>query len=266
MFEFCAGGIDVSHRIDPRPLTVPEIARHYHALFEIFCFTGGDAYITVEGGKTRLQAGDVIFIRPGQHHIVTLDRATPYERYVLKFPVGFVPAHITDRISKGVAFFRADGELLSLLGGLDGLYERFYGRDLFELLACRIRELAVLISRAEEVEKERERDAFVTEIAAYINENLRGELTMDGICAKFGRSRTYIGSRFGRFMQTPVMQYVRTKKIVAAMDEIARGGKPSWVAAAYGYADYSAFYRAYVKVVGAPPAGRAAQNGQAQRS
>ena len=265
MFEFCAGGIDVSHRIDPRPLTVPEIAKHYHALYEIFCFTGGDAYITVEGGKTRLQAGDVIFIRPGQHHIVTLDRATPYERYVLKFPVGLVPEHITDRMGAGTAFFRADEELKSLLGGLDGLYERYYGRDLYELLCCRIREIAVIISRAAAIEKPRECDAFVGSIADYINANLRGELTMDMICARFGRSRTYIGSRFGRFMQTPVMQYVRTKKIVAAMSEIARGGKPYEVAAAYGYADYSAFYRAYVKAIGAPPGSRAAPNGQAER-
>lgn len=255
MFEFRAQGIDVSHRLDHRPLTVPEIAKHYHSAFEIFCFASGDAYMTVEGGITRLVPGEVIFIRPGLHHIVTLDRATPYERYVLKFPPAFVPEHVTDRFGDAT-FLRADGEISAMIRGLDELYNRFYGHDLFLMLSCRIRELSVILSRAEGVDKEWERDAFADDVAAFVNAHLTDRLTMDDVCREFGRSRAYIGRRFGERMQTPVMQYARTKKIVAAMHDIARGVRPADAAATYGFDDYSTFYRAYVKIVGAPPTGR----------
>ena len=105
MFSFRVKDVDVSHRLDPRPLTVPDVAKHYHAMYEIFYFVRGDACLITELGQCALRPGDVMFIRPGQHHIVALDRETPYERYVLKFSVGFVPEHVIDRFGPDVASF-----------------------------------------------------------------------------------------------------------------------------------------------------------------
>lgn len=80
---------------------------------------------------------------PRQHHIVALDRETPYERYVLKFSVGFVPEHVIDRFGPDVDFFRANDRVRELMVGLDELYEKFYGFDLYTLINCRINEITV---------------------------------------------------------------------------------------------------------------------------
>ena len=55
-------------------------------------------------------------------------------------------------------------------------------------------------------------------------------------------------------MKAPIIQYVRTKKILAAHQMIENGAKPYQVAKKYGFDDYSTFYRSYVSIIGAAPA------------
>jgi methylphosphotriester-DNA--protein-cysteine methyltransferase len=55
-------------------------------------------------------------------------------------------------------------------------------------------------------------------------------------------------------MKAPIIQYVRTKKILAAHKMIEGGSKPYQVAKELGFDDYSTFYRCYVSIIGSAPA------------
>lgn len=55
MFSFRVKDVDVSHRLDPRPLTAPDVAKHYHAMYEIFYFVSGDACLITELGQCALR-------------------------------------------------------------------------------------------------------------------------------------------------------------------------------------------------------------------
>ena len=256
MFSFRVKDVDVSHRLDPRPLTAPDVAKHYHAMYEIFYFVSGDACLITERGQCALRPGDVMFIRPGQHHIVALDRETPYERYVLKFSVGFVPEHVIDRFGPDVDFFRANDRVRELMVGLGELFEELDASELYTLINCRINEITVLLSRDTAIYKSFTRDKLVTDMIDYIDEHVVGHLDMAALCEKFGKTRAFLTARFNRVMRSPVMQYVRAKKLIAAHKDILAGARPTDVALKYGFTDYSTFYRAYVKVIGDKPARR----------
>ena len=54
-------------------------------------------------------------------------------------------------------------------------------------------------------------------------------------------------------MHVPLMQYIRSKKIHASLALISHGMKPQEAASAMGFADYSTFYRCYLKIIGKRP-------------
>ena len=153
-------------------------------------------------------------------------------------------------------FFRANDRVRELMVGLDELYEKFYGFDLYTLINCRINEITVLLSRDTAIYKSFTRDKLVTDMIDYIDEHVVGHLDMAALCEKFGKTRAFLTARFNRVMRSPVMQYVRAKKLIAAHKDILAGARPTDVALKYGFTDYSTFYRAYVKVIGDKPARR----------
>ena len=54
-------------------------------------------------------------------------------------------------------------------------------------------------------------------------------------------------------MHCPIMQYIRSKKVMLAYQKIQSGEKPHAVAEELGFNDYSTFYRAYKSLLGFSP-------------
>ena len=140
-----------------------------------------------------------------------------------------------------------------LFGHLDELYENFEGKELYLLYCNIVCEIILNLCKNRTESRVVLADSKMTPIVQYINENLREPLTILDLCERFHFSQSYICKEFKAYMKTPLMKYVRSKKIMAAHEQIERGEKPTRVAELFGYVDYSTFYRTYTSVMGFPP-------------
>ena len=101
----------------------------------------------------------------------------------------------------------------------------------------------------------------VSKVIAYINENIKKNITLTDICNDLNFSRAHISNEFSRVMKIPVMTYIRYKKIIAAHQKILEGNvKINEVAYEYGFEEYSTFYRNYIKIIGKPPYSNSKKN------
>ena len=98
------------------------------------------------------------------------------------------------------------------------------------------------------------KNEVISKIVGYINENVKSPLTLNSICADLHFSSSYICNEFSKEMHTPIMTYIKYKKIIAAHKELtATSAKLADIAYEYGFREYSTFYRNYVKIIGYPP-------------
>ena len=72
---------------------------------------------------------------------------------------------------------------------------------------------------------------------------------MQTLSDEFHYSKSFITVEFKRQMKIPIMQYVRSKKIIAAHHMILSGTKKHEAAEMFGFETYSTFYRAYKKFI-----------------
>lgn len=73
---------------------------------------------------------------------------------------------------------------------------------------------------------------------------------------EFNYSCSHICNEFKKYVKIPIMKYIKTKKLIAARDEIIAGRKKNEVAEEYSFENYSTFYRLYMKTFKSSPSGR----------
>ena len=97
-------------------------------------------------------------------------------------------------------------------------------------------------------------NTIIAEIIEYINKNIRRPITLADICNDLHFSKSYISSEFSKEMKTPIMTYIKHKKVIAAHMQITEGKtRIANVAEEFGFEEYSTFYRNYKKIIGYPP-------------
>lgn len=94
---------------------------------------------------------------------------------------------------------------------------------------------------------------IVTSVMAYIDENIRKKITLNDIAANCNLSPVYLSQIFKQTIRTPIMSYIRAKKIALARHEILCGAKPYEIYYQYGFEDYSTFYRAFKNIYHVSP-------------
>ncbi|HEY8424084.1 MAG TPA: AraC family transcriptional regulator [Clostridia bacterium] len=255
MFSFVYNNLDIAHKLDSSPQASPDYAKHYHDFYELYYFISGKAVFTVEEEKQVMKFGDILLIQPGQHHFVTFLENAPYERYVLKFQDDLVPEFLKDYFISRSAFFSSSPKIHELFEKMDDYYREFNYMELEILFSNLIKEILIRLSHTQFKQKTMadDADAVITKIIQYINQNIRKNITIEELCEKFHFSQSHLYKEFQTYMRTPIMKYIRSKKIIAANQLIRRGEKPTKVAEEFGFLEYSTFYRAFVDVMGYPP-------------
>ncbi|MDD7186584.1 MAG: AraC family transcriptional regulator [Clostridia bacterium] len=94
---------------------------------------------------------------------------------------------------------------------------------------------------------------IITAVMAYIDDNIREKITLNAIAANCNLSPVYVSQIFKQTIRTPIMTYIRAKKIALARHEILCGAKPYEIYYKYGFEDYSTFYRAFKKTYQVSP-------------
>ncbi len=92
-------------------------------------------------------------------------------------------------------------------------------------------------------------DDLVDAIIRYVNKNINEQITLKSLAERFHYSTSHVNIEFKRKMKVPIMQYIRSKKILAAHQMILDGAKKSDAAEKLGFETYSTFYRAYKRML-----------------
>lgn len=259
MFNFKYKSIDFAHKFDKTILPSEDFDRHLHYFNEIIFFVSGDVNYTVESNSRKLEPGDIVLITPGQYHYASVNPNVAYERYVLKFPNSILSSYLVSKLKKQASFFTNIKKYHFMLNNLDEYYENYEDDDFYILCICELTKLLVLLCKENSSSPIRQNETTY-KIINFIDENIHKNITLDTLAKEFNFSKSYISSEFKKHIKTPIIQYIRAKKIIAAHEMILSGVKKTVVAELFGYENYSTFYREYMKIIGCSPNGKNKKN------
>lgn len=239
---------------------------HYHEFDKIVFLISGRLTYTVEGSTYHPEPGDVIFVGAGDIHSLTVDSHEDYERVVIWVSPAFLSGHSDSSCDLRRCFTQKESShLLNLSPGQEArvnlllaeLEQELKGSALGAELMSSLRFLQLMLElqRAfgQGTHQSPGRDGKIDEIMGFITANLREDLSIEAISSRFYLSRYYLMHRFKEIVGCTVHDYVRQKRLAAAARALAAGKKPSEAAEISGFADYSAFLRAFKGLYGVSP-------------
>jgi AraC-like DNA-binding protein len=90
-------------------------------------------------------------------------------------------------------------------------------------------------------------------VIRYLNDNITANITLDKLAKRFFVSKYYLCRAFKKHNGISIHGYVNQKRVMYAKQLMEEGETASGAAYRVGFGDYSAFYRAYIKVIGTSP-------------
>lgn len=236
--------------------------RHCHDSYELLYVVQGTGRYIIEGAEFPMRPRTLVMIRPFEYHCVEVCGDTPYERYVLQFNAD---ALVTEaRI------------MLEGISGESGDSGRFYPPEMVpqaaisvmerfaqaqelpaeeqQLLASLLlSEIVLFLSLASSQRIVHNEGELGARVLRYINEYLAEDMSLDRLAHRFFVSKYYLCRTFKKYSGVSIHSYINHKRVMYAKQLIEGGETASGAAYRVGFGDYSAFYRAYVKLVGKPP-------------
>ncbi|MBR6764129.1 MAG: helix-turn-helix domain-containing protein [Clostridia bacterium] len=234
-------------------------ALHKHRVYEILFLVQGRANYCVEGSLYQLTSGDLLITKPNEAHIWINQNDVEtalYEQIVVRFNKEAIESEKRE-------------DILSMLDGRELGYCNCYPAALFpdapwyelltklwknqgqEALTALLWEMCrrypILTQRGQEPIDP------VDRITAYIHENLTHSLNVEQLCKRFYISRAHLYRLFRERLGYSVWDYVVEKRLLLAKALIEGGEHPTTVSEKCGFANYSAFYKAYTTHFGTSP-------------
>ena len=245
-----------------------EVDYHYHDFDKITIFIKGSVTYTIEGKSYELRPYDIVLVRHGDIHRLTVDNSKVYERIIVYISPNFMNAYKTDSYDLSCCFQKAlqeesnvlripSLEKSSLFRSITRLEQSFaddgYAADLYRQVL--FLEFMVHLNRAARKNRLEFIDtdncnAKIVDILRYINDHLTGDLGIDTLAGKFYISKYYMMRRFKQETGYTLGQYISQKRLLFAKELISSGVPASQVCFDCGFRDYSTFSRAYRKVFG----------------
>lgn len=259
--SYSMGNFDFAYAIDKeRPERLDE--RHCHDTYEILYVLSGSGRFVVEGTSFAIKPGTLIIIRPFEYHSMQLNPDSVYERYVIHF----ADAHMVDDAKNLLKTILSDAEgsgklytAPSLSSNILPVFERF---DMAGSLPVNekiiyvktlLSEMMVFLSISGGEQISINEAELGARVIRYLNENIYRNISLDTLARRFFVSKYYLCRAFKKHNGVSVHGYVNHKRVLYAKQLIEQGETASGAAYKVGFGDYSAFYRAYVKIIGKSP-------------
>lgn len=238
------------------------VGDHCHDRFEITYHLSVSAKYIVEGGEYQATRGSLILINPMAYHRVELEPDGQTEAYTVYFTRSALAESVADMLDGISADSESRGRLYCAGLTSDALVSVFDRFELAERLSEKERrvymqallsEIIILLSVAEGERAVVPEDELGARVARYLNANFRKNISLDKLARRFFVSKYHLCRAFKSYSGISVHAYVNRKRIIYAKGLIESGLTAAGAAEKVGYGDYSAFYRAYVKIVGKSP-------------
>lgn len=256
-----------------------QVVSHAHDYYEIFLFESGDVTYVVGEKEYALLPGDILLIAPqAPHHPVFNNPDSVYSRLVLWISPAFMEsANASCRCNFTMPFdiiSEHQMHLLRLKGEVrDQLFEIVYkmatlGPSTYARARNNIALLDFLVRLNTQYahynyQEEAAPPGKMVQIVDYINNNLTQPLTLDAVADHFYISKYHLSHEFKRVMGTSVYRYINRRRVFRSHHLIQSGHTPGEVSRLCGFADYSAFYRAFRAEYGVSPRALSATPGGA---
>lgn len=255
IFSYRDNEIYSHHTIDTLPDS-ENFPMHAHEWMEIFYIISGSGNYLVEGNQYQLNPNDIFIMRSSEAHRLLIDPTQAYERIAIHFsqsliskvdpnlwllrpfidrPLGQMNRFAGDdprfeNMRKAFSDYKFEnisdinlnimGRLLMFLTALNGVYES-----------------TVMHHTPEQ--------GIQSQLVQYVNDHMFEHISLQSISEHFYLSQSQIRRLFQRATGSPLWEYVKIKRLLAARAMIQRGEHANIACLNCGFSDYSSFFRAY---------------------
>lgn len=211
----------------------------------------------VEGKMYKPKPQSVLLLKPGVVHGVQNISDELYLRYTFHFAENFLSIEHRELLLwpfYGESIYFENIDLISA-------FESVLQADNLELgelkdfaVKCRFEALLTELFPLGGIKGSDPKDNLAYKITAFIDQNIKEDLSLDIIANKFFISKSQLSRIFKRDLETTVGNYIALKRTARAKQLIMQGYSASEAANVSGFKDYSTFFRTYKKITGKSPA------------
>lgn len=241
-----------------------KLGDHYHEFDKLILCLGGRVTYVVEGVTYFLQPWDLLLVRHGLIHRVSIDPTAPYERVVVWLGRQWLERRSAPDADLSTCFELASqrnfhllrfapeqrlGYMQAIQALEDAPRSAEFGSGLLADTLCQ--QLLIRVNRDIRKDKTAEQtdsykvDPKMEAILRYIGRHLTEPLDVETLSKQFYLSRYYLMHRFKAVTGYTVHQYINQKRLLQA-GELIRAGTPVMKAAEQaGFQEYSSFLRAF---------------------
>ena len=230
---------------------------HPHCELYLLLRESGVEY-TSERTRCHIAPGTLVLIPPGVYHqFLILGDIAHYERCVLEIEPSFEPlAHFSSVTeTQSVILLRADSAVLDCFSRLRQYASDAYAADFPYLAAAVCTEILALLRK--ETQRADAGTGKLTPLSVqamdFIHTHLAEPLSVAQIADACYVSSSTLSHTFRKSYGISVMRYIQNKKMILAKQHLDEGRTPCDVCRLLGYAEYSTFYRAYIREYGISP-------------
>ena len=238
--------------------TSKEFAYHYHDFHKVVIFISGKAAYHIEGKAYQLKPWDILLVNRHAIHRPEIDSSVPYERFILWIQNDIPWQELLK------CFQKANDRSYNLVRLNSALQEKMkdilfelensaksdeYGREI--LIQSLFLQFMVYLNRIflEKQyifdKKSYTFDSQIANILQYINHNLKEDLSVETLAAKYYVSKYHLMRKFKEETGYTLHNYIVNKRLLMARTLISEGMPVLKAAQESGFAEYSTFSRAY---------------------
>ena len=269
-FHVFSGTVDIE-RSNAEKVSEKDSFSHCHDKYEILYVIDGHGKCMIEGVEYPIKPRCIFIFPPMVYRSLYLDEGTSYDRISILFEEKHVSSSVTEILSQfgtgedslsPAAFYSAD----TVCDQIASLIERFESADAFpepqrgKLLGLLISELILFVSMSVGADAGYDDGELGARVIRYLNENAERDISLDKLARRFFVSKYHLCRAFKKHNGISVHGYINRKRVMYAKQLIEAGETASRAAYQVGFGDYSAFYRAYVKILGKAPTANEKQN------
>ncbi len=240
--------------------TKKEFAYHYHDFHKVVIFISGKVVYHIEGKAYQLRPWDILLVNRHAIHRSEIDPSVPYERFILWIQNDILWQELLK------CFQKANDRNYNLIRLNSALQEKMkdilfeletstksdgYGKEI--LTQSLFLQFMVYLNRIF-LEKQyifdKKSYTFDSQIACilqYINHNLKEDLSVETLSARYYVSKYHLMRKFKQETGYTLHNYIVNKRLLMARTLISNGMPVTKAAQESGFAEYSTFSRAYRK-------------------
>lgn len=240
--------------------TKKEFAYHYHDFHKVVIFISGKVVYHIEGKAYQLRPWDILLVNRHAIHWPEIDPSVPYDRFILWIQNDILWQELLK------CFQKANDRNYNLVRLNSALQEKMkdilfeletstksdgYGREILTqslFLQFMVYLNRIFLEKQYIFDKKSYTfDSQIASILQYINHNLKEDLSVETLSARYYVSKYHLMRKFKQETGYTLHNYIVNKRLLMARTLISNGMPVTKAAQESGFAEYSTFSRAYRK-------------------